>query len=380
MDLLRLCSQGDKKALASIVDDVSAREAALDALTDATEFNAKERRRLKRLLTLVSNDVNSNQGELSGTAGPSKETPGPRSFSATLAGLEAATDLASLQTHLDALAIPASPLDESEYAIEFRAGVAALQAVLRRQSVAAYTNKLLRRRMTRFLFALNPQSSATSSKGVKRDRPLDEPSQSIPSHFAVALKDDGKGARDAALQLVSARDAQSVEVSIDVLAKADTSNLCLEQAVYDELREKIESLLLDDSTVTVISSAIRRKLRRLLGRLDSAALEPSPASSTPVLKKPSSKKSMRPYFTAFVGQLAFESSAESLKQFLQTSCSPDEPIKVRLLTNKGDGSSRGMAFVETESIADVRMLSFALGPLNDCTSAREVSASSQLCL
>lgn len=84
------------------------------------------------------------------------------------------------------------------------------------------------------------------------------------------------------------------------------------------------------------TSKERRKLRR--------------AQERSVVPAPSSKKRERsgPPLVAFVGQLSFTTTASDLEKFFSDAGVPGT-LRVRLLTSKESGKSRGMAFVECES-------------------------------
>lgn len=55
--------------------------------------------------------------------------------------------------------------------------------------------------------------------------------------------------------------------------------------------------------------------------------------------------------TLFVGQLPYHATAADIESHFLTACQP--PVRVRLLTHKGGGGSRGMAFVELGSESEV---------------------------
>jgi hypothetical protein len=55
--------------------------------------------------------------------------------------------------------------------------------------------------------------------------------------------------------------------------------------------------------------------------------------------------------TLFVGQLPYHATAADIETHFLTVCQP--PVRVRLLTHKGGGGSRGMAFVELGSESEV---------------------------
>jgi RNA recognition motif-containing protein len=69
-------------------------------------------------------------------------------------------------------------------------------------------------------------------------------------------------------------------------------------------------------------------------------------------KKAKTESTASPYFTLFVGQIPYETTAEDLTEFFTKEAKLRGDIKVRLLTNKSTGGSRGMAFLQVEDLTE----------------------------
>jgi hypothetical protein len=72
--------------------------------------------------------------------------------------------------------------------------------------------------------------------------------------------------------------------------------------------------------------------------------------------------------TLFVGQLPYDATAAVIQSHFLTVCQP--PVRVRLLTHKQGGGSRGMAFVELSSESEVHS---ALRLHHSCISGRRIN-------
>ncbi|KAJ1830350.1 hypothetical protein LPJ63_004986 [Coemansia sp. RSA 2711] len=107
----------------------------------------------------------------------------------------------------------------------------------------------------------------------------------------------------------------------------------------------------------------QRKALQFRGKLEKPAKEDrpeKPAKETPAAEPPAEKKpkferrtndagsAIR--FIAFVGNLPYKTTGDELRVFLKAA----NPTSVRLMTDKQTGNSRGFAFVEFASSADMR--------------------------
>lgn len=266
-------------------------------------------------------------------------------------------------------------------------------------------SRAIRRRISRLLFVLNPQLRPSEKKKVNatslgKDSTIDLSSRrDIPSKGAqgsyalvaqevTPLDSAAKPLLECLTLLRAAKNAEDVEEALrDITARSITSEPST-STVLSETEKELASILEEGSNVG--TAKLKRKLRRLLEMMRGGVDEPKTSSSVPSsgkapilntapeseAKRARTSKSIAtlaseeteevgkekeevssvpgnfPY-VVFVGQLSFTTTKQDIEQHFRSG-GVGGPISVRLLTNKGSGSSRGMAFVQIEGSKELR--------------------------
>ena len=319
-----------------------------------TRLNSRQRRKLKRMLSNVTAMTPLPSETAKTEDEPQIEDP-PRSLSVgeIIQGLRSAASIQEVLEYLNALVLPGKE-ETSESGNEVRSSSPELTQVLDGLLHRDFLNKHLRRRIARLLYSLSPSSEKpnkpkkVTDKRLVPDGGLDRENKRKRSKRDVGghLEENKTASPEFSIsQLLKAENGTEVSKAMDLLSSYDLSVEAYPELV-DRLRSKIAELL-SPSAPFSFPSAVRRKLRRLAARLSSRSeedKEQDPGSPSPPKLS---------YCTLFVGQIPYDASENDIKEFFVDVGKLSTDVKVRLLTNKDNGGSRGMAFVEVDSIEQV---------------------------
>jgi hypothetical protein len=351
---------------------------ALELLEDsATQkvFNAKQRRRMKRILSNITTTEVTPRSVGVAPIIPVNVLPThvtAADFTDILCGLRSASDIHQAQYNLNLLTLP-SEGDESAYAVEFTNSKYELLAVITNKLKEPYLNKALRRRMSRMLFVLSPAESKEKILSEKRKAVTQEKSKSsIKNNPTKKVKVEAVKTIDQDIQaFLAISSEEGLSDSLTALSKAHSWGE-VDHSLKSSMVAKLNALVSDTSPVST-TSLIRRKVTRLLSRCSEGVAdmsskertEPPPTDvetnfkdvedlieKTSSSKKAKTESTASPYFTLFVGQIPYETTAEDLTEFFTKEAKLRGDIKVRLLTNKSTGGSRGMAFLQVEDLTE----------------------------
>lgn len=138
-----------------------------------------------------------------------------------------------------------------------------------------------------------------------------------------------------------------------------------------KLKRTLEQVLSRAEVEQSMNAKVRRRVTRVLSFLApnpnareeqqaaeaAAKAQAAAAAASEVAQRQqainsSGKSGSKVPYVVFVGQLSYSTTANDLKAFFESQ-GVNGSIKVRLLSNSSDGSSRGMAFVELENAVEM---------------------------
>ena len=370
---------GELSRLLATTDDALRTEAlaALESAEDMQQqLNAKQRRKLKRLLSnktaLGSPDtaeVPMEQADAAVEGGS-----GDLSIADIIQGLRSSSSRDDAELFLNALKVPGKD-EDSDLAAEFRNALQNLTQTLTDLLNANFTNKVLRRRISRLLYHISPShapSSTSSGSKTSKKRSLstegggdksEMKDQQTTKRRRIARKgeyreetSDSSGAskEPTILRIINAENATQLEKAIGELSDgSDSKEFQISPSLIERFMTKVDELT-SSTPPYAVPSAMRRRLRRLLTRLVPASLDqPDSKAESEGHRDRDSETPKSPYFTLFVGQIPYNANSEDLREFFINVGDLSEDIKVRLLTDKTSGASKGMAFVQVLSVEEV---------------------------
>lgn len=300
-----------------------------------------------------------------------------KTFEQSLLELENATDAGSIEAALESVSTFSSGSEESRVAL-----VKKLEDVC--NGGAIQFNAKQRRKIKRLSDSLTEtkplettdviSSSALNEEPLKKKQRLQDAvpvvaknmKLSIPSvqPSTITSSEDQQTSTEPEVVLESdlksvIADVNSSKSAVDLetaLApiKADSGNCHSRRS----LKRAIEHMLKKEEIESGMNAKVRRRMNRVLGWLAPGAAPPKPNDEPKKTGKQKDKKAeaqkppvVVPYIV-FVGQLAFDTTAEEVEQFLRSRGVLGK-IKVRLLTDPQSGRPKGMGFVELDEAVEM---------------------------